>query len=161
VIEARPAATKLIDPLCHTALLCWPLHAGEMLTENLRHCLLAPDKLRSELRSQGHTSLSNIFAVVLEPTGIFSVITDGELGLTAESCGEQRLSGAAMQGHAAVFNQLHAAANSTDPHSIHIPYAGASVGQRSDCFCCCHTLLQMRPRRTSACCRMWRDMSST
>lgn len=48
-----------------------------MLSENLRHCLLTPEKLRSELRSKGHDSLPQIFAIVLEPTGTFAVITDG------------------------------------------------------------------------------------
>jgi uncharacterized membrane protein YcaP (DUF421 family) len=52
-----------------------------MLTENLRHCMLAPSKLHSELRIKGHACMSKVFAVVLEPTGTFAVITDGELGL--------------------------------------------------------------------------------
>lgn len=42
-----------------------------------RHCMLAPEKLHSELRVKGHACLSKVFAVVLEPTGTFAVITDG------------------------------------------------------------------------------------
>jgi uncharacterized membrane protein YcaP (DUF421 family) len=48
-----------------------------MLQVNLRHCLLAPEKLRSELRAKGHASLADVFAVVLEPNGDFAVITNG------------------------------------------------------------------------------------
>jgi uncharacterized membrane protein YcaP (DUF421 family) len=54
------------------------MRAGKVVPDALRHCLLGPEKLRSELRSKGHTSLSDIFAVVLEPTGTFAVITNGE-----------------------------------------------------------------------------------
>lgn len=56
---------------------CNPSSAGQMLEDNLRHCLLAPEKLRSELRASGHASLAEVFAVVLEPTGTFAVITNG------------------------------------------------------------------------------------
>lgn len=52
--------------------------AGQMLSDNLRRCMLAPEKVHSELRVKGHASMSKVFAVVLEPTGTFSVITQGE-----------------------------------------------------------------------------------
>lgn len=49
-----------------------------MLRKNLRKSLLDPEKLHSELRMKGHASLSNVFAVILEPTGSFTVITKGQ-----------------------------------------------------------------------------------
>lgn len=52
--------------------------AGQMLRKNLRKSLLDPEKLHSELRMKGHASLSNVFAVILEPTGSFTVITKGQ-----------------------------------------------------------------------------------
>jgi len=59
--------------------LCGDMLAGQMLHKNLRRCLLAPEKLRSELRSKGYAALADVFAIVLEPTGSFVVITHGAL----------------------------------------------------------------------------------
>lgn len=66
----------LLTSSCPPACL---LFAGKILHGNLRRCLLATEKLRSELRANGHATLAGIFAVVLEPTGTFAVISDGEL----------------------------------------------------------------------------------
>lgn len=55
------------------------LYAGQVLTKNLQHALLSPDKLRSELRLKGHCSFDEVFAAILEPTGSWAVITKGEV----------------------------------------------------------------------------------
>jgi uncharacterized membrane protein YcaP (DUF421 family) len=52
---------------------------GQVLDSKLSKCLLAREKLHSELRSKGHTSLDEVFAVVLEHTGTFSIISKGGL----------------------------------------------------------------------------------
>jgi uncharacterized membrane protein YcaP (DUF421 family) len=49
-----------------------------VLEDNMRRCLLASEKLRSELRARGHASWADVFAVILEPNGTFAVITNGE-----------------------------------------------------------------------------------
>lgn len=48
-----------------------------MLTRQLHRCLLTADKVESELRSRGYSSLEKVYAVVLEPNGAFAVITRG------------------------------------------------------------------------------------
>ncbi|WIA32315.1 hypothetical protein OEZ86_003155 [Tetradesmus obliquus] len=48
---------------------------GVMQQHQLHHCLLTPDKVASEVRSRGHSSLAKVYAVVLEPSGSFSVIS--------------------------------------------------------------------------------------
>jgi hypothetical protein len=53
-------------------------HTGRVLRGALRRCLLSKEKLASELRSRGFASWRSVRAVVLEPTGQFLVITDGE-----------------------------------------------------------------------------------
>lgn len=54
-------------------------HAGHMLTRQLKGCLLPPDRVKSAVRSHGISSMSKVYAVVLEPPGTFSVITRGEM----------------------------------------------------------------------------------
>jgi uncharacterized membrane protein YcaP (DUF421 family) len=53
------------------------LHAGHVLHHKLRRCLLAPDKLASECRVKGHLTMQDVYAIVLEPSGTFSVISKG------------------------------------------------------------------------------------
>jgi uncharacterized membrane protein YcaP (DUF421 family) len=56
----------------------WCCTAGQMLDSKLSKCLQAREKLHSELRSKGHASLDEVFAVILEHTGSFFFITKGE-----------------------------------------------------------------------------------
>jgi uncharacterized membrane protein YcaP (DUF421 family) len=49
-----------------------------MQQHQLHRCLLTADKVASEVRSQGYSSLAKVYAVVLEPNGRFSVITQGD-----------------------------------------------------------------------------------
>ena len=88
-----------------------PPITGEILHGNLRSCLLAPEKLRSELRSKGHATLADVFAVVLEPTGSFAVITRGEpQGVCGTHCA--RLAPQPINGSPSVWhNVLHASAS--------------------------------------------------
>uniref|UniRef100_A0A383VYK1 YetF C-terminal domain-containing protein n=1 Tax=Tetradesmus obliquus TaxID=3088 RepID=A0A383VYK1_TETOB len=53
---------------------------GVMQQHQLHRCLLTPDKVASEVRSRGYSSLAKVYAVVLEPSGSFSVISQGEAG---------------------------------------------------------------------------------
>ncbi|WIA32314.1 hypothetical protein OEZ86_003154 [Tetradesmus obliquus] len=48
---------------------------GVMQQHQLHRCLLTPDKVASEVRSRGYSSLAKVYAVVLEPSGSFSVIS--------------------------------------------------------------------------------------
>lgn len=75
--------------------------AGQVLENKLSKCLLAREKLHSELRSKGHTSLDEVFAVVLEHTGSFSVITKGVLMHSTAST-PQLSSGVSNEGTAAL-----------------------------------------------------------
>ncbi|KAF6251259.1 hypothetical protein COO60DRAFT_1562013 [Scenedesmus sp. NREL 46B-D3] len=52
---------------------------GQMVWQGLHRSLLIPDQVRSAVRSKGHASMSKVYAVVLEPNGLWSVITHGEL----------------------------------------------------------------------------------
>ncbi len=54
------------------------MRAGEVLHKNLCKAFLSSEKLRSELRLKGHCSLKEIFAAILEPTGSWAIITQGE-----------------------------------------------------------------------------------
>ena len=54
-----------------------PSVSGHVLNCQLRTCLITSEKLASEMRSKGYASWHNVYAVVLEPMGRFSVITKG------------------------------------------------------------------------------------
>lgn len=47
----------------------------------MRKCILTKEKLYSELRQKGHVTLSDVFAVVLEPPGKFAVFTQGKFAV--------------------------------------------------------------------------------
>jgi uncharacterized membrane protein YcaP (DUF421 family) len=70
-----PNHLERLDSVATAIAVC--CNAGRILHHQLKKCLLAPDKLAAECRAKGHLSMQEVYVIVLEPSGTFSVISRG------------------------------------------------------------------------------------
>ncbi|WIA12169.1 hypothetical protein OEZ85_012241 [Tetradesmus obliquus] len=112
---------------------------GVMQQHQLHRCLLTPDKVASEVRSRGYSSLAKVYAVVLEPSGSFSVISqdaarDGlELLHDVRGFSDHMRLDAQRQAEATAAGRIGAAA-AARPLPVHDSPAGWSEEQHNKPF---------------------------